>query len=175
MRSRNRCALRHIALSRTLCVALAACTFATAVAAQGLVRSSSGGGGAAAKAGAVSGTAWNADNSPVPNALIRLRDLTTGRIVLGVEADAAGRFGFDPVPAASYVVELVDGAGTVRAVGQMFSVGPGETVATFVRLRSSDRWFAGFFGNAAAAALSAAGSLGLTAVGDGVQPASPRF
>ncbi|MGH9310829.1 MAG: carboxypeptidase-like regulatory domain-containing protein [Vicinamibacterales bacterium] len=167
--------MRASAFSRTLCVALAACTLATAVAAQAPFRSSAGGGGAATKAGVVTGTAWNADNSPVSNALIRLRDLTTGRIVLGVEADAAGRFGFDPVPAASYVVELVDQAGTVRAVGQMFSVGPGETVATFVRLSRRDRWFDGFFGNAAAAALSAAASLGLTAVGDGVQPASPRF
>jgi hypothetical protein len=166
--------MRPSAFSRTLCLALVAFTFATAVAAQAPARSSARGGGAT-RAAVVTGTAWNADNSPVANALIRLRDLTTGRIVLGVQADAGGRFGFEAVPAASYVVELVDQAGNVRAVGQMFSVGPGETVATFVRLTGRDRWFDGFFGNAAAAALSAAASLGLTAVGDGVQPASPRF
>jgi hypothetical protein len=155
-------------------MALVACTFAAAAVAQVPARWSAGG-STGARGGAVTGIAWNADNSPVPNALIRLRDLATGRIVLGVQADVAGRFGFDPVPAGSYVVELVDQAGTVRAVGQMFSVGSGETVATFVQLAPKDRWFAGFFGNAAAAALSAAASLGLTAMGDGVQPASPRF
>jgi hypothetical protein len=128
-----------------------------------------------AGSGTVSGTAWYADQSPIPNALLRLRNLTTGQLALGAEADAAGRFEFDPVPAGSYVVELVDDTGRVRAVGQMFSLGPGETVATFVRLPSRDRWIDGFVGNAAAAALSAAASLGLTAVGDGVQPASPRF
>jgi hypothetical protein len=163
------------ALSRTLSLALLASTFATVLAAQAPARFSTGAAGATGRTGFVAGTAWNADNSPLPNALLRLRNLTTGQIVDGAEADAAGRFGFDPVPADRYLVELVDRNGNVRAVGQMFSVGPGETVATFVRLPSNKRWFDGFFGNAAAAALSSAASLGLTAVGDGVQPASPRF
>jgi hypothetical protein len=125
--------------------------------------------------GAITGTAWMYDNSPIVNGLLRLRNLTTGRIVQGTQSDAQGRFAFGAVPAGNYLVELVDGSGGIRAVGQMFTVNSGETVATFIRLGARGGWFDGFFGNAAAAAVSAAASLGLTAVGTGGQPASPRF
>jgi hypothetical protein len=126
-------------------------------------------------AGAVIGTAWRHDNSPVPNALLRLRNVTTGRIVMGAQSDSMGRFSFPRVGPGSYIVELVDESGSIRAVGQMFSVGPGDTVATFIRLASRAGWFDDFFSNAAAAALATAASLGVTAVGDGLQPASARF
>jgi hypothetical protein len=126
-------------------------------------------------AGRVVGTAWRPDNSPLARALLRVRDLTSGRIVLGVQADDQGRFNFSTVPAGSYVVELVNERGAVRAVGQRFSVRGGETVATSVRLGPDGRWLDGVLGSAAAAALAAAASLGVTAIGDGVQPASPRF
>jgi hypothetical protein len=125
--------------------------------------------------GAVIGTVWRHDNSPVSNALVRLRNITTGRIMMGAQSDAMGRFSFSAVAAGSFIVELVDQGGSIRAVGQMFSVGPGDTVATFIRLPSRAGWFDGFFTNAAAAALATAASLGVTAVGDGVQPASARF
>jgi hypothetical protein len=127
------------------------------------------------QAGAVIGTAWQADNSPIANALLRLRNVTSGRIVMGAQSDAMGRFNFTPVVPGSYIVELVDESGSVRAVGQMFSVGPGDSIATFIRLGSRTGWFDGFFSNAAAAVLSTAASLGVTAVGNGPQPASPRF
>lgn len=127
------------------------------------------------KAGAIAGTVWYDDNSPVANGLLRLRSLITGQVVTGTESDATGRFGFEAIVPGSYLVELVDGKGSIRAVGHMLSVGPGETIATFIRLKSKDRWFDGFFSNAAASALAAAASLGVTAVGDGAQPASARF
>jgi hypothetical protein len=126
--------------------------------------------------GSIIGTAWHQDNSPIPNALLRLRDVTSGRIVMGSQSDATGRFSFAAVAQGSYIVELVDQNGGVRAVGQMFSVGPGDTGATFIRLGSrSGGWFDGFFSNAAAAAIATAASLGVTAVGNGGQPASARF
>jgi hypothetical protein len=62
----------------------------------------------------------------------------------------------------------------VRGVGQMFSIAHGETVATFIRLGAQVPWYHGFFTNAAAAALASAASLGVTAVGQGTQPASAR-
>jgi hypothetical protein len=127
------------------------------------------------QSGAVIGTAWRHDNSPVVGGLLRLRNITTGRVVMGAQSDAMGRFSFPHVPAGSYIVELVDDGGSIRAVGQMFSVGPGDTVATFLRLGNRAGFFDGFFGNAAAAALATAASLGVTAVGDGAQPASARF
>lgn len=125
--------------------------------------------------GAIVGTAWNHDDSPVSRARVRLRDVSTGRLASGVQADEAGTFSFDPVVPGSYLVEVVDADGDVLATGQILSVARGETVATFVRLPGERRWLAGFFSNAAAAALASAASLGVTAVGNGVQPASPRF
>ncbi|MGH9372353.1 MAG: carboxypeptidase-like regulatory domain-containing protein [Vicinamibacterales bacterium] len=125
--------------------------------------------------GTIAGTVLRSDNSPVINGLLRLRNIASGEIVMGTRSDATGRFDFVAVPPASYVVELVDGGGRVRAVGQMFSVGRGEAITTLVRLGTEDRWLDGFFGNAAAAVVAAAASLGVTAVGNGAQPASPRF
>ncbi len=124
--------------------------------------------------GAISGTAWKHDDSPISHALLRLRDVASGVILMGTEADAAGRFTFARVPPGSYVVELIDEKEHVLALGHVFSLGPGETVVTFIRLGSLAPWYDGFFTNAAAAALAAAASLGVTAVGEGDQPASPR-
>lgn len=127
------------------------------------------------RSGTVVGTAWRHDNSPLVSALLRLRNLTTGRVVMGASTDEVGRFSFPHVPPGSYIVELVDEAGSIRAVGQMLTVGSGDTVATFIRLANRAGFFDKFFGNAAAAALATAASLGVTAVGDGGQPASARF
>lgn len=124
--------------------------------------------------GAISGTAWNLDDSPIAGALLRLRDVSTGFIPMTTQADALGRFTFLKVLPGSYVVELVDDNGHVLALGHVFSIGPGETVVTFVRLGSRVPWYQGFFSNAAAAAMAAAASLGVTALGEGGQPASAR-
>lgn len=127
------------------------------------------------EAGLIVGSVWGHDNLPVAHPLVRLRDLSRGRIVRGAEGDADGRFTFEAVPSGSYLVELVDDRGGVVAVGHMFSLGSSETVSTFIRLTSRPGWFDGFFSNAAAAALTAAASLGVTALGNGTQPASARF
>lgn len=125
--------------------------------------------------GAVVGTAWYHDNYPIAHARLRLRDVITGVSLTTTEADDAGRFTFRDVKPGTYVVELVEDAGDVRAVGQTFMMGPGETVATFIRLGARVPWYHGFFSSATGSALTAAASLGVTAIGDGVQPASARF
>ena len=60
------------------------------------------------------------------------------------------------------------------AVGQVFTIAPGETVATFVRLGTKLPWFAGFFSNAAAAAITAAASEGVTALAPVARPVSRK-
>jgi hypothetical protein len=125
--------------------------------------------------GTVTGTAWNRDNTPVSHALLQLRNVTSGLIAARTRADAAGRFTFSEVASGNYIVELIDESGRVLGVGQMFSIGPGETLATFVRLGTHVPWHSGFFTSAAAMAIASAASLGLTAIGDGGQPASARF
>jgi hypothetical protein len=79
------------------------------------------------------------------------------------------------VPAGSYFVELVDENGVVLGIGQTFRMAPAEAVSTFIRLGARAPWYSGFFSNAALAAVSSAAGLGVTAVGNGFQPASGRF
>ena len=125
-------------------------------------------------AGTVVGTVWNRNDTPVANPRLRLRDVANGQIVRTTQGDELGRFTFLRVAPGSYLVELVDRSGNVLALGQMFALGPLETIAKFIRIGTSIPWYSGFFSNAAAVALASAASLGLTAVGNGGQPASGR-
>lgn len=120
------------------------------------------------------GGAWNADNSPIPEARLRLRNAITGRIEATTVADTAGRFTFSNVERGTYLIELVNEHGKVLTVGRAFVVAPGETVATFVRLGSRAPWYAGFFENAATAATSAAAGLGVTARAPVARPVSAK-
>ena len=118
------------------------------------------------------GAAWKADNTPIPRARLRLRNVTTGRPEAVTTANGSGQFTFAGIEPGSYVIELVNDDGKVLALGQVFSLGPGETVATFVRLSARNSLFGGFFTNAAASAVTAAASLGVTAMGSDGQPVS---
>lgn len=121
----------------------------------------------------IQGVAWEADNSPVRFAKIRLRNVVNGRIQSGVIANADGRFVFKEIPPGAYLVELVNDEGRVLAVGHTFSLASGETVATFVRLARKAPWFQGFFSNAAGLVAAAAATTGITAVApEAVPPVS---
>jgi hypothetical protein len=130
-----------------------------------------------ARATTVFGFVWNARNDPIPHAAVQLRNVTTGYIEARAVAAANGEFTFDNLEGGTYVIEYVDEQGKILAVGHVFSVSPGETVATFIRLGSRVRWFAallGSAGNAAATAVSSAASLGVTALGPRRRPVSPE-
>jgi hypothetical protein len=124
--------------------------------------------------GTVVGVAWRADNAPLPQAHIRLRNVANGHTIESTVADDNGQFVFHNVPPSPYVVELTSEDGRVLAVGQLFTVEAAQTVSTFVRLSARTPWFTGFFHNAAAAAIAAASSLGITAIGSSGMPASPQ-
>jgi hypothetical protein len=124
--------------------------------------------------GSVVGAAWNADSTGIPGARLRLRNISSGKIVAAATADDQGQFRFDKVPAGAYVIELVDEAGKVLALGHMFSLASGETLATFVRLGTRVPWVAGFFSNAAVAVISSAASQGLTALAPVARPVSRK-
>jgi hypothetical protein len=122
----------------------------------------------------IMGAAWKADNTPIPNAKVRLRDIVTGKIQAATAANEAGQFLFGNILSGSYIVELISDSGRILAVGHTVAVDPGETVATFVRLGTKVPWFDGFFGNAATAVASAAASTGITAMApEEMQCASP--
>ncbi len=129
---------------------------------------------APATTGRVIGVAWKSDSTRYPNARIRLRYVTTGRAVDRTDTNAEGEFHFEGVEPGAYVVELVSDTDRVLALGDLFGVTPGSVVTTAVRLSSRAPWFAGFFTNAAAAAISAASSIGITAVGSNGRPVSPQ-
>jgi hypothetical protein len=127
-----------------------------------------------ASTGTVVGSAWKGDTTPYPQARIRLRNAQTGRGVARTEADAEGRFRFADINPGAYVVELLSDQDKVLAVGDLFGVAAGAETATLVRLSSKTPWYGGFFGNAAAAAITAASTLGVTAVGSSGRPVSPQ-
>jgi hypothetical protein len=132
-------------------------------------------GALASRSTSILGAAWKADNSPIPNAKLRLRNVLTGRIEATTVANEAGQFAFTGIESGTYAIELVSDTGKVLTLGHTFTVAPGETVATFVRLGTRVPWFNGFFGNAAAAASSTAASTGVTAIAPTeVRPASGR-
>jgi hypothetical protein len=127
---------------------------------------------AAATTGVVIGTAWRGDTLPYPRARIRLRNVETGRGVARTVSDGDGRFRFERAEPGTYVVELLSSEDKVLAIGDLFGVSAGGQATTLVRLNSKSPWVAGFFGNAAAAAISAASAIGVTAVGSNGSPAS---
>jgi hypothetical protein len=128
-----------------------------------------------AHAGSVFGTVRDGADRVVAAARLRLRDLTAGRILMTTRGDQEGHFRFSGVPTGSFLVEAVDESGNLLGVGPTFEIVPGQTVATAIRLSARPPWYSGFFTNAAMAAVSSAAGLGVTAVGNGFQPASSRF
>ena len=119
------------------------------------------------------GAAWNVDNTPIQDATLRLRNVLTGKIEAVAKANHAGQFGFENVNAGSYVVELVSAAGKIQTVGHVFTIAPGETVATFVRVGTKVPWGTTFFSNTANAVSSSAASEGITAIASPQYCASP--
>lgn len=123
---------------------------------------------------AVTGFAWSVAGDPIADATVRLRNILTGIIVATAVTNRNGEFTFENVPGgATYVVELVNERGAVRAVGHQFTAAPGDTVATFVRLGVPAPWLTGVFGSAAALVVSAAATIGIPASVPPEQPISP--
>ena len=127
------------------------------------------------RATTIQGGAFHANNTPIPQARLRLRSVTTGKVEAATEANAVGEFTFSGIAEGIYLVELVNDRGRVLAVGQTFTLAPGETVATSVRLSPKVPWYNGFFGNAALAVASTAAVVGVAAVSPGaVTSVSPN-
>jgi hypothetical protein len=139
----------------------------------GVVQASAG---AALARGATTiiGFLWSHDSAPIANGILRLRHLVSGRIEQSGTSSENGEFTFSDIEGGSYVVEYVDAAGKLLGVGAAFSVAPGETVATFVRLGTRPSEMSGFFGSIGRAVVASAAGLGVTAVAPTGRPISPN-
>lgn len=127
--------------------------------------------------GRVFGFVWNASNDPIANANVRLRNVTTGRVEAHAVTAETGEFAFENLEGGTYVVECIDDNSRVLGVSHVFSVGPGETVATFIRLADRAPWFAALFSSgarAAATAVATAASLGITALAPAARQVTPE-
>jgi len=112
----------------------------------------------------VLGAAWHADSTPIKDANLRLRNVVTGKIEAVTKGNNVGQFVFEHVEGGTYVVELVNEAGRIQTVGHVFTIAPGETVATFVRLGSKTPWTTAFFNNTASSVAATAATEGITAI-----------
>lgn len=124
------------AAGRAAARAIAARTTTSAArAASALSSLGSGTSVSASRVTSVMGYLWAGEGTPVSNATVQLRNIVTGQIEQVSSTLQNGAFAFQNVTSGTYAIEYVtESAGRVLAVGQAFSVAPGETVATFVRL-----------------------------------------
>jgi Carboxypeptidase regulatory-like domain len=125
----------------------------------------------------VVGYLWTADNAPISNATLRLRNVISGKVERSATSNDEGQFTFSDIEGGAYLVEYVERE-SVLAVGSVFTIVPGETVATFVRL-APDRRMVGLFMRVGSTAVAAAASLGITAIAtprpnSGSRPISPN-
>ena len=120
--------------------------------------------------------ALTANNRPLANVVLRVRDARLGRIVTAQKTDAEGRVKYDPIDPGSYIIELIGDDQSIRATSELFSINAGESIATIVRLPSRLEAFAGVLSTSApqaaaiAAAAAAAGVLAVQSTND----VSPR-
>lgn len=121
----------------------------------------------------VIGYLWTAESAPVTNATLRLRNVISGRVELSATSNENGEFMFSAIEGGTYLIEYVDGTGRVLAVGSIFTIAPGETIATFIRL-GERRSTGGLFTMIGSGAVAAAASVGVTAVAPTGRPASPN-
>src|SRR5580765_1368400 len=67
----------------------------------------------------IHGVAIDVEAHPLPSASVRLRNLTTNQVEQKVTANLAGEFNFVAQPEIPYVVEIIDQAGHIIAVGDV--------------------------------------------------------
>jgi hypothetical protein len=122
----------------------------------------------------INGVAIDSDQTPLPNATIRLRNIDANEIEQIVTANARGEFSFIARPDVTYVVEIADQAGRIVAVGDVITANAGEVAGAVVALPSRLPALAGVFGDTASSILAAAAGTGLTVVDPTLPKLSPR-
>ena len=68
------------------------------------------------------GTAFNTNLQPLPNATVQIRNLQTGAVVGSTISGDRGEFTFIDLAPGTYIVEIVNAAGTVQGMTAPFSI-----------------------------------------------------
>ena len=116
------------------------------------------------------GYLWSSNNGAMTNAAVQIRDTVSNAVVDIAKTNATGEFIFQNVTPGEYVIEYVSDSSTkLLAIGHPFTVSPGETVATFVRLTNGlpmllPNELSNLTSNVAAQAVTSAATEGVTAL-----------
>jgi hypothetical protein len=122
----------------------------------------------------INGVAVNSDQTPVPNATIRLRNLNANAIEQVVTANELGQFTFVAVPEVPYVVEITHQDGRTVAVGDVILARAGEVAGAKLTVPSRLPALAGIYGGTASSVVSAAIGTGLQIVDPALPKLSPK-
>ena len=89
----------------------------------------------------VVGSVWSPRDEGVPDMTVRLRDFVLGEISAVTWTNEAGDFAFEQVASGTYILEVAEQEdGNPVALGDIFTIGPDETVAIFVKLPAPLGW-----------------------------------
>jgi hypothetical protein len=125
--------------------------------------------GAQTATGAISGSARDASSQSLPNHVVRLRNAETGQLTASTTSGPAGQFSFTGLNPATYVVEVLDAAGTVVGTSAAIVLSPAAMVASGLVIQASALGAAAAAGAAGGAFLtSTLGIVTLAAVAAGV-------
>jgi len=119
----------------------------------------------------INGVAIDSDQTPLPNATLRLRNLEDNKIEQVVTSNTRGEFSFVARPDVPYVVEIADQTGRIVAVSDVIMANAGEVAGAILTLPSRLPALAGVFRDTASSVLSAATGMGLTVL----DPALPKL
>ena len=87
---------------------------------------------AAPETSRLAGTAFNTNLQPLPSVTVQIRDLQTGAVVGSTISGDRGEFTFIDLAPGSYIVEIVNAAGTVQGMTAPFSIGTAPLVSMSV-------------------------------------------
>ncbi len=99
--------------------------------------------GAAQELGSLNGVAQTANRVMLPNHIVQVRDVVSGRIVSSTTSSQSGAFSFTGLQPGSYVVEVIDAAGKVMGLSAPVPVSAGVAAQVTVTLPASGAMAAG--------------------------------
>lgn len=121
----------------------------------------------------IAGTVSDPHSKPIANALVRLRNLETGRIDQTAVTNTAGEFRLVAAPEIPYVVEFADAEGRIVSISDVIIAHVGEIASTALTAGARLPALARVFGKTTGSVIAAIAGFGVPAVRGG-PPLSPE-